>query len=78
MLREMPSMDLGAPELPAPKEYPLHDKDFYVEFVTGMLLHTRELRGPADPTEIWALFPKWPMERRVTLLQLLHKHGQVA
>jgi hypothetical protein len=79
MLREMPSLDLGAPvEAPAEQEYPLHDKDFYVEFVTGMLLHTRELRGPADAAEVWALFPAWPVQRRVSLLQLLHKHGQVA
>lgn len=77
MLREMPSLDLAPPAQPPEREYPLHDKDGYVEFITGMFLHTRELRGPADSTELLALTRDWPTARRVDLLKVLHKHRQV-
>jgi hypothetical protein len=77
MLREMPSLDLAQEAAAVEAPYPLHNKDGYVEFITGMFLHTREQRGPADSTEVWALTKGWPIARRVALLQLLHKHGQV-
>lgn len=63
-----PSLDL----------YPLHDKDGFIEFVTGMWLHTRELVGPPTVREVAATFPHFSAERRQQLLELLARRHQVA
>jgi hypothetical protein len=59
--------------------YPVHDKDGFIEFVSGFWLHTTETHGP--PTLIEAsetLGKHMPAARVRKALELLKKRGQLA
>jgi hypothetical protein len=69
MIREMPSLDLGAPGIKAPaeQEYPLHDRDHFVEFVLGMWFHTCDLVGWPTLREVQEQLRDLPRTRRERL-----------
>lgn len=58
-------------------EYPIHDKDGYLEFVLGLWFHTRHLVGKPTIREIDETLPDWPLSRRGDLFRILARNGQV-
>lgn len=59
------------------KRYPIHDKDGFIEFVTGVWFHTREIAGPPTIAEIRETLHNFPAERQNEVIMLLDRHGQV-
>lgn len=58
-------------------EYPLHDKDRFLEFVVGMCHHTRELIGMATEAEAQMVLGEWPKDRRDQAIAMLQRRGLV-
>jgi hypothetical protein len=57
--------------------YPLHDKDGFIEFCTGMWLHTRDLVGPPTAEEVRETLADFPRERREDVVFMLLRRGQL-
>lgn len=58
--------------------YPLHDKDGYLEFVTGMWLHTRAISGPPCALEVFlTLTGHFPEDRIDLVIDWMRAHGQL-
>jgi hypothetical protein len=57
--------------------YPLHDKDGFIEFCTGMWLHTRDLVGPPTAEEVRETLAGFPAERQSDVISLLIRRGQL-
>jgi hypothetical protein len=58
--------------------YPLHDRDYQLEFVLGMWFHTRDLAGKPTPLEVDLTLPDWPEHRRADLVLMLGRREQLA
>lgn len=58
--------------------YPLHDRDGFIEFATGMWLHTAHLVGKPTVWEVEFTLRELPPTRRLEVVQMLSRHGQVA
>jgi hypothetical protein len=57
--------------------YPLHDKDGFIEFATGMWLHTTPIVGKPTREEVHATLTDFPYERRADIIQLLDRRRQL-
>jgi hypothetical protein len=89
MLREMPSLDLDnrykAVEVIAREEhaaYRLHDRDGFLEFATGMWLHTESTHGKPSALEVKLTLRdplvRFPRARQEKVLDLMKRYGQLA
>lgn len=58
--------------------YPLHDRDGFIEFATSMWLHTAHLVGKPTRWEVEFTLREIPPTRRLEVLALLHRRGQLA
>lgn len=57
--------------------YPLHDKDGFIEFATGMWLHTAHLVGKPTAAEVRETLADFPRERREDIISMLARRGQL-
>lgn len=60
-----------------PARYPIHDRDFHLEFVLGMWFNTRHLVGKPTPLEATLTLRSWPAHRRAQLLATLTRNNQL-
>lgn len=67
-----PSLDLY------PLLYPLHDKDGFIEFATGMWLHTTPLVGKPTRYEVELTLHEFPPTRRLDVVEMLQRRQQIA